>query len=237
MFVLTNTGTLSLGSSVTETDWLTKGCFLRAKIILLQCLNLNLVTLYPVQSQMSSLNDVIFCTEARKLLVIVNGCEVWELNLTLKHAQPQSGTIQSPWQLHSRQYKRVLSRWVAPLLLYSIFLSVALGNFAFFNFQMQKPNSRLFGFPRVHAVPAWGVFTGSYLCLTLIFLVNFSGMLEWDGGVPEEEWREPETDINCKCVGERRRERERERGREGAYIYIPRRLVFTDTTGLLHNLT
>lgn len=78
----------------------------------------------------------------------------------------------------------------------------------FFNLQMQESNRPGFGFPGVHVVPAWGVFTGWCLCLPLILLrVNFSGMLEWDGGVPKEEWQERETDLNCKCVGERGRER------------------------------
>lgn len=47
MFVLRNTGSLSLGSSVT--DWLMKGCFFRAQMILLQSLNPKSGTFNPVQ--------------------------------------------------------------------------------------------------------------------------------------------------------------------------------------------
>lgn len=74
MFVLRNTGSLSLGSSVT--DWLMKGCFFRAQIILLQSLNPKSGTFGTVQDQKqtSSFTDILFCDEAKKKLLRMVDC-------------------------------------------------------------------------------------------------------------------------------------------------------------------
>lgn len=94
--------------------------------------------------------------------------------------------------------------------------------------------SLLIYFPRVHGVPAWGVFTGCYLCQCwpLIPLSGFlrnagTGWRSSKGGVTRE--RERQTDTG--------REWEREGERERVYIYIPKRLVLTGTTGLVDNWT
>lgn len=98
----------------------------------------------------------------KTLLGTVKCCELWELNLTLKHAQSQRGTMLSPWQLGARRNKRVLSRWVTPLLLDSMLLAATLTLLALIC--TWRTQSSAWASQGARIVPAWVVFTCSYLC-------------------------------------------------------------------------
>lgn len=181
-----------------------KGCFFRAKMILLQGSNPKSVTLHPVKTRASSSNVMLFCNEAKKLPFRTLWIWLWSVY----------GLNEEPCSHHGNSIQDKTKGFCpdgSPHCFCTPFysLSYSLGFSLSLICRYRSQTVLFLVFPGC-TLCLHGECLQAFICVCPSSPIEwiFSGMLKWDGGVPGEEWRERETDLNCASVCRRARERE-----------------------------